>query len=111
MKRRVPARQSLLAIPDVTVPEAISLASRFAKVDLRHVQTTQVPYADERGLPGLGDVLISSESKKRALVQRMLFRYDSPAAGISIESEPPQGRIRCETSRNACEDSKERPWR
>ena len=59
-------------------PEELSLAVAFADMPKDGVQTSQVPYVDDKIVADGGDVIIPDETKKAQLVQSMLINPPVP---------------------------------
>jgi len=59
---------------DLSGPEMLSLAWAFQRIDLKKIQTDQVPFVADKTLDCCGDVLIADDAGKNALVQKMFLR-------------------------------------
>jgi LCP family protein required for cell wall assembly len=65
---------------DLSQQEMLSLAWAFQRVDLRKIDTQQVPYVADKVLSCCGDVLIADDAAKNALVKKMFLSSPEPAS-------------------------------
>lgn len=66
-----------------TPGEELSIATAFASLDPRGVQTAQVPYVDDKSIPIYGDVIVPDVAARAYLVQTMLLAPPRPSAAAT----------------------------
>ena len=69
---------------DLSQREILSLAWAFQKIDLKKIDTQQVPFTSDKELACCGDVLVADDVSKAKLVKRMFS--DPPIPGAPVDA-------------------------
>ncbi len=71
---------------DLSQREILSLAWAFAKIDLKKIDTQQVPFSADKDLACCGNVLVADEIGKAKLVKRIFADQPVPRAPIDARA-------------------------